>query len=149
MDSRINQFEMATAEELKQQLEEEREQNRKLQEDVELMKVRNELEIECMKQQQWNATLDRLKEAREQATMEHDKCMENIDQVTHPTREGSPVLNMQWFKTQMETLSNKGNPEGSDREEIDRQAKSRQEKEAAITEIRRQQEELARKLVEL
>ena len=45
VESRIGQFEMAqSAEQLKQQLEEEKENSRKLQEEIELLRMRNEVE---------------------------------------------------------------------------------------------------------
>ena len=67
---------MATAEELKAQLEEEREQSKKLQENAELEKIRHKLEMEKLKQQQWQTAVDKIKEAREEAAQEHDRCIE-------------------------------------------------------------------------
>ena len=77
VDSRVTHFEMtATAEELKQRLETERQNSKKLQEDAELTEIQNQLEIEWLKQEQWTTALSKLKEAREQALQEHSKCIE-------------------------------------------------------------------------
>ena len=144
LDSRINQFKMATtAEELQQQLEAEREQSKKLQQDAELMKIQNELEVEKLKQQQWQSALDRLKEAREQVHQEHDKCMEQMKEIaaSASTTNNSTV---QWLKAQVESLASSSNPE-----QTLRLQKEQEEKERAIAEVKQQQEELSKKLMEL
>ena len=64
VDARIEQFDMTSTEDLRIQLEQEREDNRKLEENVEQAKILNELEIEKMKKQQWQIALDKLKEAK-------------------------------------------------------------------------------------
>ena len=55
VNSRVGQFEMAqSAEQLRAQLEEEKEASRKLQQDLERIKIQNELDTEKRKQEQWN-----------------------------------------------------------------------------------------------
>ena len=53
VDTWVHQFEMTTnMEELRQQLETEKEQSKKLQEDAECAEIQNQLEVEKMKQEQ-------------------------------------------------------------------------------------------------
>ena len=51
VDNRVSQFEMATMEKLKQSLEGEKEQSKKMQEEAEVQRIQNELELEKLKQQ--------------------------------------------------------------------------------------------------
>ena len=146
VDSRVNHFEMATVEELKKQIEEEKEQSRKLQEDVEM---RNQLEIEKLKQQQWKTALDKLKQAKEEVAQEYDKCMEQMDSIVTKAKASTTNDSLQWFKAQVEALTKSSSPESTTPEEDDRLARERMEKEAAIADIKRQQEELNKRLTEL
>ena len=76
VDTRVGQFEMAkTPEELQWQLEEEKKNSKKIQDSVERAKIHHELEIEKMKQQQWQTALEKIEEAKAQAAKEHSKCL--------------------------------------------------------------------------
>ena len=144
VDTRINQFEMATtAEELQKQLEEEREQSRKLQEDAELLKIRNALEVEKLKQQQWKSAIAQLEEVREQAAQEHEKCMEQMKEFVNSSKAtGGGTLD--WLKDQIEKLNLKDST-GEDSQQL----KAKQEREEAIRELKRQQQDINSRLVEL
>ena len=97
VDSRVNQFEMATVDEIKQQLQLKRDQSKKLQEDAEIMEMRNEMELEKMKQQQWTTAIEKMKEAREQASQEHEKCMEKINQIVSTAKENATGGSLRWL----------------------------------------------------
>ena len=141
VDSRVEQFEMSlTTEQLKQQLDEEREASKKLQEDLEQMKIQNELQNKKRKQEQWQKAYSKLKEARERAEQEHEKCMEEMDTLTEEAHSES----LQWLKDQMGQLK--------PHKDTATQEQSRKEEEArlaSIQELRMQQEEISKKLAEL
>ena len=149
VNSRVNQFEMATTEELKKQIEEEKAQAKKLQEDVELMEMRNQLEVEKLKQQQWKTALDKLKQAREEVAQEHDKCMEEMDSIVSKAKASVTTDSLQWFRTQMEALTKNKETENPPTEQMDKLAREQAEREAAIADIKKQQEELSRRMAEL
>ena len=62
---------MATPEELKKQIEEAKENSDKMQNDMEMLCLQNDLEIKRRKQQQWQVAMDKLNEARDHAEQEH------------------------------------------------------------------------------
>ena len=143
VDARVEQFSMASTEELKQQLEAERESNRKLEEDLEHAKVQHELEMEKMKREQWQAAMEKLNEAKEQAAQEHAKCMSQIGSMT--TKAGEPQENtsVEWLRSQMDRITNTAPESSSEARRL------QQEKEEAIQAIRTQQDELNNRLKEL
>ena len=68
VDCRVNQLEMAAStEELKQKLEQEREQSKKMQEDAEYAELQHQIELEKMKLQQWQTAIQKLQEAKTHA----------------------------------------------------------------------------------
>ena len=82
VDCRVNQFEMATtAEELKQKLEQEQEQSKRMQEDAEYAELQHQIELEKLKQEQWQTAIQKLQEAKTHAEQEHNKCIEQMNQV--------------------------------------------------------------------
>ena len=137
VESRIEQFDMASTDELKQQLEQERENNKKLEQDAEYARIQHELEIEKLKKEQWQAAMDRLKQAREKVQQDHDRHMAEIERVGATTTEEEDSTSLTWLKAQMARL------EPAPTEEQVRARKAREEKEAAIQELKAQQEELA------
>ena len=141
VDSRVTQFEMAqSAEELKKQLEEEKENSRRLQEDVELMKLQNELEAERMAQKQWHTAKEQLWEAREHAEQEHLKAMAQIKERAEGAKEGTSVKVLEWLNSQVAGLGLPATPIGEQEE------KARQQREQDIQELVKQQEEISKKL---
>ena len=151
VDTRISHFEMTTtAEELKQQLEAEKENSRRLQEEADLAEIQNQLEMEKMKQEQVRNALAKLKEAREQAQKDHAKCMEDMDHLASSNMGDSASNTLSWLRTQMDRISHKGpldvEPETMERE---RQRQIEKEKEQRMAELRRQQEEISREMADL
>ena len=107
VDSRIEQFTMTSTEELKQQLEQERESNKQLEESVEHTCVQHELEVERMKRQQWQVAMDKLQQAKEAAQQEHERCMVQIDTFTHTA--GTSAENPAgWLQQQMARMASAG-----------------------------------------
>ena len=127
-----------SAEELRQQLEEQKEHSLKLVEDAELMKIRNELEVEKLRHKQWEMAIEQLKVTREKVEikiqdMAGAKQAEISKDVTG------------WLRSQMANLKLGGSP---DMEEVVID-KEKEAKEQAIQELRMQQKELNKKLAEL
>ena len=137
VDSRITQFEMAS-EELKQQLEAEKEASEKLQEEAELMQIKHDLETEKLKQQQWQEAIKQLNAAKEQVLQEHDKCLTQIREISESARAEASSGAASWLSDQMARVN--PDPEKDRRE---------QERREAISDLKKQQEEISRKLAEL
>ena len=135
-----------TAEELQQQLEQEKEQSRKLMEDAELMKLINELKTEKLKQKQWQEAMDQLRETKEHMEQEHAKVLSNIKEMGDNSRQDISQGVTQWLRTQLEDATQSGGP---DREEVIRANREKEAREKAILELREQQEEINRRLAEL
>ena len=105
-DTWITQFEMATtAEELQKQLEEEHENSKRLMEDAEIMKIRNELETEKLKQKQWETAIEQLKQTREHAEQEHARAITEIKEKAEAAKSEVSTTVLDWFKTQVADLS--------------------------------------------
>ena len=148
VDSRVIQFEMAkTAEELKQQLEEERERSTKMMEDVEIRRIQHELEAEKLKQQQWQATLQQMEESRQHVEAEHQKYLAQLKEAATTSREDISNGMLEWFKNQSLKLS-KSNPE-TDREKEERLRLEQEAKAKEIQDLQAQQEQISQKLAEL
>ena len=69
--------EEATPEQLQEMLREQKQNSDKLQQQVEAMKIRNELEAERLQQAQWELALDQLKQTREHMAQQHDQNRKN------------------------------------------------------------------------
>ena len=130
-----------TAEELQEQLEEERENSKRLMEDKEIMKIRNELETKKLKQKQWETAIEQLKQTREHAEQEHARAITEIKEKAEAAKSEVLTTVLDWFKTQVADLS----LPNTDTE----QEKARKEKNKQIEELMEQQEEIAKKLADL
>ena len=144
VDNRITQFEMATVEKLQQKLEEERAQSKKMQEEAEIAHIQNELEVERLKQQQWQTALDKLKEARAQVEQEHEKCMAQMEETQIPHRKATGNNSLEWLQAQMSRFAMEPDNTSPPLVELEKRAKDRLEKEAAILELKKQQAEIGR-----
>ena len=69
----VTQFEMATPQDdLIKELEVEKENSRKLQEELENTRLQSEIENEKLKQKQWQAAIQQLRDTKEKAQAEHE-----------------------------------------------------------------------------
>ena len=100
-----------SAEELRQQLEEQKEQSRKLMEDAELMKIWNELEVEKLRQKQWEMAIEQLKVTREKVEMEHKKTISEIQDMAGAKQAEISTDVTGWVRSQMANLKPGGSPE--------------------------------------
>ena len=141
VDLAIQHLEMTnTAEDLRRQLESEREHSKQLQEEVEMIKMHNELALEKQKQAQWHSAMEQIKEAREHADREHEKCLEQMKELTATSKGDSSSEAIAWLQAQVRDLHKTSEPD-SDR--------VREAKEAEIQDLKNQQEAINKKLREL
>ena len=132
------------AEELRQQLEEEKENSRKMQEDLEVMKIRDELEMEKRKQQQWQVAMEQLKENRDKAEQEHSRVIQELKDMATTPQEEVPESVTEWLKARLV-----GKPLPTINEEEEKAKRERMERERQVKELKAQQEQISKQLVEL
>ena len=106
VDTRIEQFNMSSSKELKQQLELEKESNRKLEEEAEYTCIQHEIEVEKMKGEQWKVAMEKLKDVKILAQQEHSRCMAQMEQVACTPAEEIENSVVTWLKDQMTRLHN-------------------------------------------
>ena len=148
VDTRVGQFEMAlSAEQIKQQLEKEKETSQQLEEDVELLRLQNEMDKEKKKQEQLHMAYNKLKEARERANQEHEECMEEMEALASKKKIPNPTL--EWFKAQLGQVGMGQEESQVCPEEHEASIRDQQVKMAAIRKIKAQQEELNKQLADL
>ena len=137
----------ATPEQLQAMLKEQQENSAKLQQQVETMKLRNQLEAEQLHQKQWELAIQELKQAREELNQEHE---ENMDRIRKMARENTVKPQDQalaWMQSQINTDSgnpgapafNPGRPTGGDN----------QTKRVLLEKLQKQQEDIQRQMAEL
>ena len=134
-----NVQEDATPEELQEMLREQKEHSQKLQQQVETMRLRNQLEAEKMQQAQWETALEQLKETREQIAQQHEeniRKMRSMAQETVSTRTSQPL---NWLQEEL----TKTNPLAPSSLDEDRHKADR------LEELHRQQEELQKEIASL
>ena len=133
----------ASAEQLKELLEKNKAAGSQLVERVEQMRLCNELEAEALKAQQWEVAMKKLKEAREQMAVEHEKQMQELEKLTEAAQGKAKSDAADWLKTQIEGLTK--SDEDAKRAEEERQ----REKALKVAELTKQQEHIQAQLREL
>ena len=108
------------------------------------MKIQHELDTEKLKQKQWQIAMEQIKEAKEQAEVEHAKYLEQIKEMAVTTQEESASQAAAWFQAQVKELHR---PKDTTSEHPN--DKEKEEKEADILELKRQQEAISNRLPEL
>ena len=127
-----------SAEQLKQQLEEEKENSKRMEEDVEILRLQNEMEMEKMKQEQWKVAYGKLKEAREQAAQEHQECLKNMEALASAKKHSSPAT-LDWLRNQIGSLSLDTGQTPAEPEDLEH-TKQEAAKATAIRDLKAQQE---------
>ena len=149
VDARVSLFEMSSSpEELQWQLEAEKLESSKLQQEAESLRLQTELENEKLKQNQWKAAMDKLKEARENAFQQHEQYMEKLKEAAKNTSEDTSAGILDWFQSQMAELGTTGEPPRLN-EEQERRKREQEAREREIRDLHEQQEQITRKLAEL
>ena len=143
----VNQFEdiMSHAhEELCQQLAEEEERSRQMQEEVELTRIKNQLEAKKLKQKTWQSAMEQLQLTKEQIEKDHQESREKIKAMAKEVGDKSAKEVTDWFSQQMAALGSTG---GAPLSEAELKAKKEQEeKERAIAQLKKQQEDISQQL---
>ena len=88
-----NLTENATPEELQDRLKEQKDNSQKLQQQVEALKLRNELEVEHLQQQQWELALKKLQSTREIMAQQHEENMNKIRDMAEEAQEKAASAN--------------------------------------------------------
>ena len=86
-------------------VESQNENNLKLQGQVEEMKLRNQLEVGQMQQEQWELAIDQLKMAWQAAAKEHQKNMNTIREMTKISTSTTSNQAVAWLATQLDSTS--------------------------------------------
>ena len=118
-----------------------------MQDSVECAKIHHELEIEKMKQQQWQAALEKI-EAKAQAAKEHSKCLEEMERMTTATMGESTTNTLDWLRSQIDKVTS-GSGEPSLTEQQEKEKRLQQEREAAIQELKDKQVQITQQLKQL
>ena len=106
-----------TVEELQKELDEQKEQSKKIMEDAELMHIRNELEVEKLKQKQWEVAKEQLHKTREHAEQEHAKILAELEGRAQAANKEASAQVLDWFSSQLPSF----NPVVIDPEEEEKQ----------------------------
>ena len=139
--ARISQYEMSTPEELQQQLQDAEENSKKMQQDVEAMQIRNKIDLEKHKHLHWQTALEKLKEAREHAAQQNEKVLEKMREVTDTAKTESSNEALQWLQDQIKSIrASTTEPE---------KAAEHRAKQAALEELKQQQQDLNKRWQEL
>ena len=138
---------MSEAERLQKELEEKKAATKLAAQQAEEMKLRNELEGEELKKQEWELAIQQLKEKRERMVALHSKKLEEIRKMAEDKDDGSGDDTTKWLQEQINKLQDPS--DSQKKKEMEEKARLEEEKAKQIEDIRNQQAELSRKLSEL
>ena len=139
---------MSEAEALQKKLEEKRAATKKAAQEAEEMKLRNELEEESLKQQEWELAIKQLKEKREKSMAAHQLKMEEMKKMAAEIEEKEdPSSTVTWLREQLEKLEPGSLARTTEAEE--KAKKEQEEKNKMIQNIKDQQAALNKQLAEL
>ena len=129
-------------EKLQQQVAKQKEARRKAEEQLEEMKLRNEMENERLQTEEWELAMTQLKEAREMATKVHEERMNSMKEMMEKAKEtctsqtGAP----EWLQKQLEAvLADKAKTAPDITEE---EARKKEERAKRLEFLRQQQKEI-------
>ena len=94
----------ATQEQLQQMIKEQKENSSKLQQQMEVLQLRNTLEAEQMQQQQWELTIQKLKQTRDMMTQQHEVNMTKISDMAEEAGEPSTGQAVAWMQDQFRKM---------------------------------------------
>ena len=134
-----------TPEQLQEMIRDQKEASAKLQQQVETMRLRNELEAQQLQQAEWELAIQQLKDKREQMNQHHEDNLAKMRTMVQETTKNSDQA-MIWMEAQ---LSKKAGPPPEDSEaQAERQAQLEQ-LHRQQEEMHKQQEDLQKKIAEL
>ena len=92
----------AMPEQLQELLKEQKQNSSKLQQQLEAMQIKNELEAEQLQQEQWKLAIEQLKLTREQINQQHEENMEKIrSMASEPAQWASASQAVSWLQDQI------------------------------------------------
>ena len=130
--------EEVTQEELQEMLNKHKENSAKMQQQVENMKLCNELEAEKLQQEQWALALQQLKQNRDKIAQVHEENMERIRNMSDRRTETAPSEPARWLQDQLAGGKTK--------------EKTREEptpKQLALEQLKKQHEDILKQMEEL
>ena len=131
-------------EELKRLLAEEEEKSKRLQHEAEVMQLQHKLETERLKQEQWNTAMSQLQETKKKMEREHQENLEKMKTIAEETGADISGDALTWLHKEMEKM--KKGAAGIDTEKQERIRVEQEQKDKAIAELRKQQEELDKQI---
>ena len=139
--------EMSETEKLQKELDEKRAANKLAAQQAEEMRIRNELEEESLKEQEWELAFQQMRDKREKIASTHKQKMEDLKKMADAAEEtGGKEGAIEWLQAQLKKI---GAPTTEPTEAELRARKEREEKEKKIAEVRAQQEKLAKQMADL
>ena len=94
-------IEESSPEELQDLIREQKENSARLQQQVETMRLRNELEAEQMQQKQWELAIERLKQSWDLMAQQYEDNMEKIRNMAQEPAQKPSNQAVTWIKSQL------------------------------------------------
>ena len=127
--------------ELTEAVQAQRDRSARLQLQVENMKLRNEIEAQQLQQEEWEAALQQLKEAKEKRREEHAA---NLNKMRDMTKEAPPANQaVSWLQNELQGPGKDNRPQEPEVTQEER------EKALLLAELRKQQEQLQKQINDL
>ena len=123
---------------LQAQVKEQKDKSARMQLEVQNMKLQNELEAEQLQQEQWEAAMKDLKEAKEKMLEEHQR---NMDQMMAMATDSVNTQAVTWLQEQL-TAHSQPNPDT-------RKAEAERQKAALLQDLERQQLDIQRQIADI
>ena len=127
----------AILEELQEQIKEQKEHSAKLQQQVENMKLCQELEAEQLQHEQWELAIQELRQSRELMLQQHESNKEKIRNMAQGHTQRQPNQAVAWMQSQVQ------GPRGQ--EDADRVS----QKQKLLDQLHKQEEEIQRQIEDL
>ena len=134
--SHIDIPEESSPEQLQDLLREQKESSSRIEQQLEAMKIRNELERERMQQAEWELAIQQMKEAREWAAQQHEENLSKIRAMGQEASTSAQDKAVHWLQTQLT---------GPQVPEKDKEEQKREQ----LDKLRKQQEEIQRQIEDL
>ena len=135
----------ASTEELKQLVELSKANSQQRLEEMEQLRLRNELEAQALEEKRWDMAMKGLKEAKETMLQEHEKQIQEMDKMRADSSKNVSVEATEWLRKQLKDLT----PKVTSEEEKRKLEEEEKQKANKIQEIKQQQAELQKQLSQL
>ena len=142
----------ATTAQLQEILGKNREASSLMESQLEQLRIRNEIEAEALKAQQWEKAMICLKTAREKMAEAHEKQLAEIQKMSEESIADANSVASGWLKKHLEDLNK--NPTSyttseDEKRKLEEERKQEEEKAKKVEQLEQQQAEIQKKLAEL